>query len=95
MDAGELAVRAEHMRILDLLQIAHAVQIDVDLKEAAIGNVARNCLEFERLDGLVQLQEAVLRAMERPPDLVEAAALPGARQQRQRSEQLDWASAPP
>jgi hypothetical protein len=60
------------MRILNLLQIPDAVQIDVGLKETAIGNVTRDFIE---LQGLVQLQEAVLAAVKRAPDLVEAAPL--------------------
>src|SRR5437016_5819175 len=93
MDAGELAVRAEHMSVLDLLEISDAMQIDVGLKEAAVGNVARDGVEFERLDRFVELEEAVLRAVKRPPDLVEAAALPGADQAGQRSERVRWCEA--
>jgi hypothetical protein len=75
VDAGGLAVRAKHMRILNLLQLPDVVQIDVGLKETAIGNVTRDFIE---LQGLVQLQEAVLAAVKRPPDLVEAADRPAA-----------------
>ncbi len=88
VDAGGLAVRAKHMRILNLLQIPDAMQIDVVLQEAAIWNVARNLIELERLDGLVQFQEAVLAAVKRPPDLVEAAPLPGADEIGQRPQRV-------
>ena len=53
------------------------MQIDVGLKQTAIWNVARDQIELERLKRLIQLQEAVLNAMKRPPNLVEAATLPG------------------
>jgi hypothetical protein len=83
VDAGGLAVRAKHMRILNLLQIPDAMQIDVGLKEAAIGNVTRDFVELQGPHGLVQLQEAVLAAVKRPPDqVVEAVPLSRCRRDR-------------
>jgi hypothetical protein len=60
------------------LQIAQSGKVDVGLKQAAVRDVSGNGFNLECLDRLVQLQEAILGAMKRAPDLVEAGPGPGA-----------------
>jgi hypothetical protein len=40
MDAGEVPVAADHMGILHLLQVANGMNVDVVLKQPAIGDIS-------------------------------------------------------
>ena len=62
VNSGRLAIRAQHIGVLDLLEIGQSVEIDVHLPQkaqAAIGDIAGDLGEFERLDRFVQFQEAI------------------------------------
>jgi hypothetical protein len=64
----------------DLLHVGHAKHVDVRHQQTAVGDVAFDPLEDERLDRQVQLEEAVLAAAGqrvRPPDRVKAVSYPG------------------
>ncbi len=53
MKTCRLAVRSQHIRILNLLKVPDAVQVNIILEEAAIGNVAGDEVELQGLMGLV------------------------------------------
>src|SRR5471032_1018215 len=76
MDAGRLTVGPKHICVLNLLQITYSMQIYVSLKQAAIWNISGDYFELERLHRLVELEEPILAAMKRTPNLIESASLP-------------------
>jgi hypothetical protein len=51
--SGELGVGTEYVRVLDLLKIGQAVQIDVGLQKSSVGNLTGDLGELERFVGLI------------------------------------------
>src|SRR5579862_1187276 len=80
MNTCEQAIISNHMGILNLLQVADAMEVDVCLEQSPVGYVARNCIELQRFDGFIQFEEMVLCPEKRTPDLVESSSLPSSDQ---------------
>ena len=77
-------------RLADLLHVGQAEHVDVRHRQPAVGDRPVDPREHQRLVGLVQLEEAVLLAgrVVRPPDGVEAMALPRAQEACQGPERI-------
>ena len=92
MNTCKISICPFDMGILNLLQVPHAMQIDIPLKETSVRYISWNRVKFKRLNGFIKFKKTILGAVERTPDLVEAASLPDTHEIGEWPQGVSWQS---